>query len=97
MKKRLSATNFSSENNLLTFRLNALTFALMATGAFSRNIGKLISELKLVTDNLLFIHTILISYNISYLIRVYTRTIGCYTESHPHINHNQTAVYKDTH
>ena len=31
--------------------------ALMTTGAFSRNIGKLFSELKLVTDNLLSIHT----------------------------------------
>jgi len=29
------------------------TFAPMTTGAFSRNIGKLFSELKLVTDNLL--------------------------------------------
>ena len=43
MKRKLSVTNFSSENNLLI-------------GAFSRNIGKLFSELKLVTDNLLFIH-----------------------------------------
>ena len=31
-----------------------LTFALMTTGAFSRNVSKLLSELKLVTDNLLF-------------------------------------------
>ena len=29
------------------------TFALMTTRAFSRNVGKLFSELKLVTDNLL--------------------------------------------
>ena len=28
------------------------TFALMMTGAFSQNVGKLFSELKLVTDNL---------------------------------------------
>ena len=34
--------------------LHLFTFALMTTGAFSRNIGKLFSELKLVTDNLLF-------------------------------------------
>ena len=37
------------------FRLSALfaaPFAQMMTGAFSRNIGKLFSELKLVTDNL---------------------------------------------
>ena len=27
------------------------TFALMMTGAFSQNVGKLFSELKLVTDN----------------------------------------------
>ena len=30
--------------------------ALMTTGAFSRNVGKLFSELKLVTDNLLSIY-----------------------------------------
>ena len=94
MKRRLSVTNFSSENNLPTFRMNApviirvkvkttneekgdlhhepcgadypLPHALnvspsrrtwrqvlvMTTGAFSRNIGKLFSELKLVTDDL---------------------------------------------
>ena len=28
----------------------------MTTGAFSRNVGKLFSDLKLVTDNLLFIY-----------------------------------------
>ena len=32
------------------------TFTLMMTGAFGRNIGKLFSKLKLVTDNLLFIY-----------------------------------------
>ena len=32
------------------------TFTLMTTGAFSWNIGKLFSELKLVIDNLLFIY-----------------------------------------
>ena len=32
------------------------TFALMMTGAISRNVGKLFSELKFVTDNLLFIN-----------------------------------------
>ena len=53
MKRRLSVSNLSSENNLATFRLNA-TFALMITGAFSQNIGKLFSELKLVPDNLLY-------------------------------------------
>ena len=36
---------------------------LMTTGAFSRNVGKLFSELKLVTDNLLFIYTKLVSVN----------------------------------
>ena len=58
MKRRLSGTNLSSENNLLTFSLNApvVTFALMTTGAFSRNVSKLLSELKLVPDNLLFIY-----------------------------------------
>ena len=47
------------KNNLPTFWLNApvviRTFTLMTTGAFSQNVGKLFSELKLVTDNLLFI------------------------------------------
>ena len=53
MKRRLSVTNLSSENNLPTFELNAsVVFPLMTTGAFSRNVGKLFSELKLVTDNL---------------------------------------------
>ena len=59
MKRRLSGNNLSSENNLTTFQLNApvvITFALMSTAAFSRNVGKLISELKLVPDNLLFIY-----------------------------------------
>ena len=31
---------------------NSFTFALMMTEGFSRNVGKLFSELKLVTDNL---------------------------------------------
>ena len=44
MKRRLSVTNMSSENNLPTFQLNAPVI-----------IG---SELKLVTDNLLFISAI---------------------------------------
>ena len=67
MKRRLSVTNLSSENNLPMFWLNAPVViraigkivmrlrALMTTGAFSWNVGKLFSELKLVTDNLLFI------------------------------------------
>ena len=37
--RRLSVTNYRSENNLLMFR------ALVMTGAFSRNVGKLFSEL----------------------------------------------------
>ena len=36
---------------LAMFRLNA-TVALMTTGAFSQNVSKLFSELKLVADNL---------------------------------------------
>ena len=59
MKRRLSVTNLSSENDLQRlFVLNSnvcshfFTFALMTTGAFSQNVGKLFSELKLVTDNL---------------------------------------------
>ena len=45
----------SSEKNLPTFRLNApvvIRVKVMTTGAFSRNVGKFFSELKLVTDNL---------------------------------------------
>ena len=34
----------------------AFTFALMMTRAFSQNVGKLFSELNLVTVNLLFIY-----------------------------------------
>ena len=45
IKRRLSVTNFSSENNLLTFWLNAPVVIVA-------NIGKLFSKLKLVTDNL---------------------------------------------
>ena len=55
-----SVTNLSLENNLLIFRLNApvvITFTLMVTGAFSRNLSKLYSKLKLVTDINLFIYT----------------------------------------
>ena len=47
------------ENNLLTFQLNApviIRAEVMTTEAFSQNIGKLISKLKLTTDNLLFIY-----------------------------------------
>ena len=42
------------------------TFTLMMTGAVSQNIGKLFSELKLVTDNLLF--TNIVSTNFSTLV-----------------------------
>ena len=45
MKRRLSVPNLSSGNNLLMFRLNAP--ALMMTGAFSPNVSKLFSKLKL--------------------------------------------------
>ena len=45
------------------FFRTSFTFALMMTGAFSRNVGKLFSELKLVTDNLLSIHV----YSLFYL------------------------------
>ena len=58
MKRRLSVTDLSSENNLPTFQLNApvVIRAEVTTGAFSQNVGKLFSELKSVTDNLLFIY-----------------------------------------
>ena len=45
MKRRLSVTNFSSQNNLPTFRLNApviIRVKVMTTGAFSWNVGKLL-------------------------------------------------------
>ena len=46
--KRLSITNFSSENNLLMFQLN--------TPVVIKNVSKLFSEqLKFIADNLLFI------------------------------------------
>ena len=64
MKGRLSDTHLSSESNLPIFQLNAPNVirpkekkkASMTTRAFSRNIGKLFSELKLVPDNLAFIY-----------------------------------------
>ena len=46
----------SSKNNLPTF---FFTFALMTTGTFSQNVGKLFYELKLVTNNLLSIGKIM--------------------------------------
>ena len=63
----LSVTNLSLDDNLLMFQLNAPVIirasfiyagSLMTTGTFSRNIGKLFSELKLVTDNFLFTSSI---------------------------------------
>ena len=55
--EQLSVTNFSSENNLSRFQLNApVVIRAFNTGTFSRNVRKLFSELKLVTDNLLFIY-----------------------------------------
>ena len=54
MKRRLPVTNLSSENNLPTFRLN-VPVVIGVKVCSSRNVGKLFSKLKLVTDNLLFI------------------------------------------
>ena len=56
MKRRLSVTNLSSENNLLTLQLShhQPPFCPNDDRALSRNVGKLFSELKLVTDSLLF-------------------------------------------
>ena len=53
-KRRLPVANLSSENNLPTF--DGMLQSLMTTGAFSQNIDKVFSELKLVADNLLFIY-----------------------------------------
>ena len=53
----LSGSNFSLENNLPMFQLNApVVIALMTTGAFSQIVGKLFSVLTFVPDNLLFIY-----------------------------------------
>ena len=54
MKRWLSVANLSLENNLPMFLLNASVVTLMMTGAFSRNVGKLFSELKLVRDNFIY-------------------------------------------
>ena len=51
--------------------LHLFTFALMTTGAFSQNVGKLFSELKLVTNNLLFTHTSELNGGISLDIYIY--------------------------
>ena len=63
MKRRLSGTNLSSEINLPIFRLNVPVVvrvtkkeALMTTRAFSQNVGKLFSDLKLLPDNLAFMY-----------------------------------------
>ena len=56
MKKKgiyLLPINLSLENNLPTFQLNApvvIRVKVMTSGAFSQNVGKLSSELK-ITDN----------------------------------------------
>ena len=45
----------------------------MTTGAFSQNVGKLFSELKLVTDNLLFridIHCFLVQFILTNIVRL---------------------------
>ena len=51
MKRFISVTNLSLENNLLIFRLNVpvtIRVKVMMTGAFSQNISKLFFKLKLV-------------------------------------------------
>ena len=56
-KWMLSVTNLSLEKwKSMNKCCYSSLFALMTTGAFSQIIGKLFSELKLVTDNLLFIY-----------------------------------------
>ena len=49
MKEKSSVTNLSSESNLLTFRLNAPV-------VIHSKHWQVISELKLVTDDLFFIY-----------------------------------------
>ena len=57
-EERLSGTNLSSKSNLPKFQLDVPVVirakSMMMIAAFSRNVGKLFSELKLVPDNLLF-------------------------------------------
>ena len=53
-KVTLCVTNLNSENNLPV--TGVVIREKVTTGAFSRNVSKLFSELKLVTDNLLFIY-----------------------------------------
>ena len=52
--------NENVKNTLVTWNMIEekviLSFALMTTGASSGNVGKLLSKLKLVPDNLLFIY-----------------------------------------
>ena len=50
MKRRVSVTNFSLENNLPMFQLNAPVVIR------AKDVGKLFSELNLVVNNLLFIY-----------------------------------------
>ena len=45
-------------SQLAAAQIEGMSFDLMMTGAFSRNIGKLFSELKLVADNLLSIYVL---------------------------------------
>ena len=59
VKKQQAANLEILENILPMFWLNApvvIRSKVITTGAFSRNIGKLFSELKLATDNPLFIY-----------------------------------------
>ena len=48
---RLSVTNLSLDKTLLSFQLNA-PVVIRTKDAFSRNVGKVFTALKLVTDNL---------------------------------------------
>ena len=53
LERKLSATKLSLENNMPMFWVNApvVTMVKVMTGAFSQNVGKVISEVKWVTDN----------------------------------------------
>ena len=60
--RRLSVTNSTFWlNTPAVVRVKQKSFTLMTTGVIGRNVGKLFSKLKLVTDNLLLGETILIS------------------------------------
>ena len=52
MKRKVICYQLELRKYLVDISTACANFTLMTIGAFSRNVGKLFSELKLVTDNL---------------------------------------------